>query len=221
MIKRVLTPLLVLLLSGCVTVHQTVLPEPDSQQTELLLDYQVPAAKDGSLYRQGHVLSLFQDRRAYRVGDILTVVLDERTFSSKQAGTRLGKDSAVGASGDFSIGGNTGSGTFGIGANRDFNGNGSSTQQNKLEGSITVSVYKVLPSGVLLIKGEKWLRLNQGDEFIKLQGIVRVEDIDGGNRLSSQRIAEARITYSGKGDIANSNKQSWLSSFFNDPIFPI
>ncbi|MBO0181231.1 flagellar basal body L-ring protein FlgH, partial [Vibrio parahaemolyticus] len=77
------------------------------------------------------------------------------------------------------------------------------------------TVYQVLPNGVLRVRGEKWLKLNQGDEFIRLTGIVSASDISPDNTLSSQRIADARITYAGRGSFADTNTAGWLTQFFN------
>lgn len=77
-----------------------------------------------------------------------------------------------------------------------------------------------MANGILRIKGEKWLRLNQGDEYIRLRGLVRVDDIDESNRVSSQRIANAQITYAGRGSLAEANQPGWLSRFFQSPLFP-
>ena len=103
---------------------------------------------------------------------------------------------------------------------RDFNGSGQSSQNNSLTGSITVSVYEVLPNGVLKVRGEKWLELNQGEEYIRLRGLVRPDDINKNNQVSSQKIADARITYAGKGAIADSNAAGWLVQFFDSPWMP-
>ena len=103
----------------------------------------------------------------------------------------------------------------------DFKGGATASQQNTLSGAITVTVAEVLPNGVLRIRGEKWIRLNQGDEYVRLGGMVRVEDIDQANRLSSQRIADARITYAGRGALADSNQAGWLGRFFNSSLFPL
>ena len=78
-----------------------------------------------------------------------------------------------------------------------------------------------MPNGVLRVRGEKWLKLNQGDEYIRLSGLARVDDIDGSNRISSQRLGDARITYSGRGTLADANEAGWLSRFFNSSWFPI
>ena len=108
-----------------------------------------------------------------------------------------------------------------VSADRDFDGGATSSQQNTLAGAITVTVAEVMPNGVLGIRGEKWIRLNQGDEYIRLGGMVRVEDIDQSNRISSQRIADARITYAGRGALADSNQMGWLSRFFSSAFAPL
>ncbi|CAH1552048.1 flagellar basal body L-ring protein FlgH [Vibrio owensii] len=211
----------VVLLVGCAGRQEFVPPEPNTEEyAPPVLDYTLPEAKSGSLYRHQYTMTLFQDRRAYRVGDVLTVQLSEETESSKKAGTQFGKSSTV----DFATP-TIGTKTIdelgvSIDGSRNFDGSASSSQGNKLQGAITVTVHEVLPNGVLRISGEKWLRLNQGDEFIRLTGIVRVDDINRSNQVSSQRIADARITYAGRGALADSNAAGWLTQFFNSPWVP-
>ncbi|MFN1513856.1 flagellar basal body L-ring protein FlgH [Vibrio owensii] len=211
----------VVLLVGCAGRQEFIPPEPNTEKyAPPVLDYTLPEAKSGSLYRHQYTMTLFQDRRAYRVGDVLTVQLSEETESSKKAGTQFGKSSTV----DFATP-TIGTKTIdelgvSIDGSRNFDGSASSSQGNKLQGAITVTVHEVLPNGVLRISGEKWLRLNQGDEFIRLTGIVRVDDINRSNQVSSQRIADARITYAGRGALADSNAAGWLTQFFNSPWVP-
>lgn len=197
----------VVLLVGCAGRDEFIPPEPNTDEyAPPVLDYTLPEAKSGSLYRHQYTMTLFQDRRAYRVGDVLTVQLSEETSSSKKAGTQFGKSSTV----DFAAP-TIGTKTIdelgvSIDGSRNFDGSASSSQGNKLQGAITVTVHEVLPNGVLRISGEKWLRLNQGDEFIRLTGIVRVDDINRSNQVSSQRIADARITYAGRGALATATQ---------------
>ncbi|CAM3118686.1 MULTISPECIES: flagellar basal body L-ring protein FlgH [Vibrio] len=214
-------PLVVILLAGCAGRQEFTPPEPDEEKyAPPKLDYSLPAAQNGSLYRHQYSMTLFQDRRAYRVGDMLTVVLSEETESSKKADTKYGKNSSVGFA-TPSLGGKTiDELAASVDAQRGFDGSASSSQGNKLEGAITVTVHEVLPNGVLRISGEKWIRLNQGDEFIRLTGIVRVDDVSRNNQVSSARIGDARITYSGRGTLADSNAAGWLSQFFNSPWMP-
>ena len=107
-----------------------------------------------------------------------------------------------------------------IAGDRTFDGKSDSSQSNKLEGSITVTVAERLPNGNLLVRGEKRITINQGQEFVRLQGIVRPVDIGPANTVPSTKIADATITYTGKGALADSNRQGWLSRFFNSPWFP-
>lgn len=124
----------------------------------------------GGVFETGYNWSLTADRRAYRVGDILTVILEESTQSSKQAKTNFGKSNTVDIGAPTIFGHTKDKLSGSIDANRDFDGSTTSQQQNSLRGEITVSVHAVQPNGILEIRGEKWLTLNQGDEYIRLSG---------------------------------------------------
>jgi flagellar L-ring protein precursor FlgH len=210
-----------LILAGC--SGESLFVKKDDEAFAPPDDYAQPnmVISGGGLYQTGYNWSLMADRRAYRVGDILTVQLDESTQSSKQAKTNFGKknDATIGIPEVFgqSIDKLKGSAS----ANRNFNGGAISQQQNMLRGSITVAVHQVLPNGVLVIRGEKWLTLNQGDEYIRVTGLVRAEDVQRDNTVSSQRIANARISYSGRGALSDANSAGWLMRLFNNPVFPI
>lgn len=207
-------------LSACTSVSDIVDQQPPEDETPT--EYpEFTRDPDGGLFNANYGMALFQDRRAFRVGDILTIVLDEQTRSSKKAGTSFGKESNVGVTPPLVLGQTYPDLESRLGAERDFNGSSSSSQQNSLSGSITVMVREILPNGVLRVRGEKWLKLNQGNEFIRLSGLVRVDDIDGTNRVSSQRLGDARIAYSGRGTLADANEAGWLSRFFNSSWFPI
>ena len=209
------------LLGGCASFNE-MLPEEDSSEFEPLeLDYSLPPTSGGGLFRSGYGGSLVSDNRAVRVGDILTVVLDESTQSSKSAGTSFGKEASFGVGIPTVLGKRYPDIESSAGAERDFNGSAKSSQQNTLRGAIAVTVHRVLPNGTLLIKGEKTLRLNQGDEFIRLAGLVRVDDINRYNQVSSQSVANAKISYAGRGVLNDSNSAGWLTRFFTSPLFPL
>lgn len=82
-------------------------------------------------------------------------------------------------------------------------------------------VLRVLPNGNLMIRGEKWLTLNKGDEYIRLTGIIRPQDITSSNTITSHKVANARIQYSGTGTFAEVNEQGFLSKFFNSSWWPL
>jgi flagellar L-ring protein precursor FlgH len=76
-------------------------------------------------------------------------------------------------------------------------------------------VAEVYPNGTMLVRGEKTIRLNRGDEFVRVAGIVRQSDVTADNRIPSTRVADASITYTGKGEIARASRQGWLQRFFS------
>ena len=212
-----------LFVSGCVTpvpTRQEPLYKPVWPQME-------PAkpASPGSLYAVNHSLALFGDRRADSIGDVVTIVLEERTRSSKSAETSLKKGttneilnpkilgSLVQGTGDTDMFNSLESGT-------EFSGEGESDQSNSLSGTLTAVVANVLPNGLLLVQGEKWFQLNRGEEYVRVSGLVRPEDINGDNTVSSQRLADARIAYSGTGEMAQANEAGWLTRFFLGTVYP-
>ena len=219
--KQLVISLLALFLSGCES--PALLVKKDDAAYAPPEDIVVPETqvRGGGLYNGNYNWSLTQDRRAYRVGDILTVKLDESTQASKQARTNFGKKNDVSLGIPEAFGHSIDKLSGSIDGNRNFNGNATSQQQNSLRGAITVAVYKVLPNGVLAIRGEKCLTLNQGDEYMRVTGLVRAEDIERDNSGSSQRIANARISYAGRGALSDANAAGWLTRFFNHPLFPI
>jgi flagellar L-ring protein precursor FlgH len=213
--------LLALLTSACTVRSEFVPPSPDAAAfAPPVLDYSRPETREGSLFRDNQSFSLFTDIRAYQVGDILMVYLDEETSSEKDANTNFDKASNAEISAPMFGSGPLDNYSASIAGERDFNGSASSSQGNKLSGTITVTVYKVLPNGVLRIRGEKWITLNQGDEFIRLTGNVRVEDVNTDNSIASRRIADARITYAGTGALADSNASGWLMQLLTSPWIP-
>jgi flagellar L-ring protein precursor FlgH len=102
----------------------------------------------------------------------------------------------------------------------EFKGEAEADLSNRLQGDISVTVVDVFPNGTLSIRGEKWITLNRGDEYIRISGLVRPDDVTPENTVLSTKIAHAQITYSGEGDIANSQRMGWLGNFFNSPIWP-
>lgn len=182
-------------------------------------------ATSGAIYQDELDLRLFEDLRAHRVGDILTVTLSESTSAVKQSSTTAGKSSSADIASPTILGQNvTRNGveilSGEISGSSQFNGEGNSSQSNSLNGDITVTVIQRLANGNLVIRGEKWVTLNQGDEFIRLSGIIRPYDISPENSISSSRVADARITYSSKGVLAAANKMGLLQRFIQSKWFP-
>lgn len=179
---------------------------------------QVRKGQSGGVFVTETPWSLTSDSRV-RVGDVLTVMLEETTQASKKADTKFGKNDSVAVQPTI-IAGRTLKTDVGIGAKSDFAGSATSTQQNALQGAITVIVYEVMPNGLLRVQGDKSLYLNQGEEIIHVSGYVRATDIDTDNRISSQRIANARISYAGQGTLADTNAPGLFMRFFASALSP-
>lgn len=175
----------------------------------------------GSIYQVSRNYNFYGDTVALNVGDVLTVTLQESTRASKNADTRIIKDNEIKLPEPNILG----KSNFGIGTSlnneRDFKTRADADQSNSLAGSITVSVTEVLPNGVLRIRGEKWLSLTNGEEYIRLTGLVRPRDIQPDNSVASNRIADARIAYGGTGDFDQANQMGWLARFFNSEWWPL
>ena len=225
--KNILVCLSTLLLSvGCMsTGNRTVLqddpyyspmvPEPTTEQL----------VQTGSLFDAYTSNDLYSDKKAVRVGDIITVMLNESTQASKSAKTETDKATEIGLEPIVGLGGNNiniGSESIQLGLTSDasYSGDAKSNQSNSLSGNISVNVMRVLPNGNLMIRGEKWLTLNTGEEFIRLEGIIRASDVAADNTVESNRIANARIQYSGKGEMQDAQTSGWLSQFFMSALFP-
>lgn len=213
----------VALLAGCAS-QPPIKPDP---QFEPAMPPEVsennPVQSNGAIFQSGQVDNMFADSRPYRVGDILTVVMEESMQASKSAQTSTGKSQETGIT-PPNVLGLSGPAIERLNAEisgeRDFSGDGESSQENTLNGQITVTVARVLSNGNLVIRGQKWIGINQGSEFIKLAGVVRPQDIASDNTVMSTRVANAQIAYGGEGVINESNNMGWLARFFNSPIFP-
>jgi flagellar L-ring protein precursor FlgH len=216
------TGLVIVMLAGLAACASQPTPS-ESFAPARPLQAAMPAATGGAIYRPGADLRLFEDLKAGRVGDVLTVHLVEQTAATTSANTSTSRSTSASVTNPTILGRTP---TFNglplfdgsLGGDSEFDGSGSSSQSNSLLGDITVSVVERYPNGNLLIRGEKWLNLNQGKEFIQLSGIIRPYDIAPDNSVVSTRIADAQIRYSGKGVLAEANRKGLLARFF-DSVF--
>jgi len=218
---RLLALLVAAALAGCGTGLVKNAPLPPAAEGAAYRASQVaPPAVNGAIYQPAQALAYFEDARGHRVGDVITIRLQEAFNASKTASTQTQKDNSTTLSAPSFAGKLPLNGDTTLAAKRAFTGNGTATQQNALTGSITAVVTEVLPNGNLLISGERALQLNQGEEFVRIQGVVRVVDVQADNSVTSDRIADARISYSGQGAIDQANRQGWLARFFSSPLSP-
>jgi flagellar L-ring protein FlgH len=210
-------------LGGCSLLPK---PKPEKPDPPTVRALPPPAPRtDGAIYQAGQEMALFADLKARRVGDVLTIVLNEATAASKNAETKTSKTSSVADTGPTIFGKSIM--TKGVpildttlSGSHAFDGAGSATQGNSFTGALTVTVINVETNGNLVVEGDKTLKLNQGDEHIHISGIVRPSDVSTANTVTSDKIADAHISYSGKGVIANANRMGWLTRFFNSVLSP-
>lgn len=188
-------------------------------------DLRPPVQNTGSIYQSGYDMRLFEDNKAARVGDILTIRLQESTQAKKADDLTTKKDNNIAVSAPsimgFALSALTGNDAkTELAAKRGFTGQGKADQSNSLQGNISVTVIEVLPNGNLKVRGEKRVTLNQGDEYIRLAGIVRPVDIAPDNTLTSDKVADATIMYTGEGAMADASKMGWASRAIFSPWFP-
>ncbi|HEX6999701.1 MAG TPA: flagellar basal body L-ring protein FlgH [Gammaproteobacteria bacterium] len=187
----------------------------------------VPVAPEdnaGAIFQPELAQNLFADYKARRVGDVLTVLLVERTEAQKSTNASISKDTDIDLPAPTIAGrGPTHEGVplaIRGSASRSFEGQGDAAQSNMLEGSIAVTVAQVLPNGNLVVQGEKWVRINRGEEYLRLRGIVRPVDVRADNTVLSTQIADAELAYGGTGAVAAGSAPGWLARFFNSPWWP-
>jgi len=218
-----LVSVIALATTGC-TVARDAKPGDPSYAPVSAPAMLAPPPSDGAIYRNGSGMSLFEDKRARRIGDVITITLAESTTSSKKADTAIKKDDKIDIDAGIVLGAQPKLGglnmSTSVNPQRDFSGAASADQSNKLTGTISVMVSDVLPNGLLEVRGEKWMTLNRGEEFIRIRGYVRPEDVLPDNTISSTKVADVRIAYSGSGELAQSNRQGWLSRFFSSEFWP-
>ena len=179
---------------------------------------------EGSIYDPDAETSLVADFRAKRVGDVLTIKIEENLKGAKDVKTKLGKNSEVnvGLTGllgwefnervaprypDQEVSASNAIG--GMGTNK-FDGQGQTSRDTSLSGTISARVIKQLPGGNLLIRASREISINSETQYMILTGIVRRADIGPGNEVSSTRIADARISYTGGGDLSEMQHPGWL-----------
>jgi flagellar L-ring protein FlgH len=209
-------------LGGCATVQKK--PPKEDDQLSWALQPEPPAS-NGAIYQVGRDVALFENPVARHIGDTVTIVLSESTAAKKSATTNTAKSTNQTLPGISVLGkAVTIKGNPVLSASIDdsskFAGEGDSAQSNSLTGYITCTVTRVLPNGNLYIRGEKWIGINEGSEYVRLSGVIRPIDIAPDDSVPSLKVGAANISYGGKGALADANKQGWLSRFFNSPWTP-
>ncbi|MBU3948930.1 MAG: flagellar basal body L-ring protein FlgH [Proteobacteria bacterium] len=195
--------------------------------------YQPPEKSEGSLWSESEGSFLFPDRRARRVGDLVIVRIVEDPEAKLNASTNASRSSGVDASKLEFLGfmkalaeknsrlaqdpGKDDLMLASLGTK--FDGKGSSDRDGHIKAYVSAVVLKVFPNGNMFINGRREIKVNNETEYITLSGIVRAEDISTANEVSSAYVAEAKISYSGKGPVADKQRPGWLMGVI-DYVWP-
>ncbi len=183
-----------------------------------------------SLWRSG-ARAFFDDQRAKEVGDILTVdvnITDKAKIDNSTSRSRTGEENV----GSNSLVAGVASQVASIipfnvdptkllntNSNSTFSGTGNVDRQEELEVSIAAIVTQILPNGNMVVEGRQEIRVNNEVRELKVAGIVRPEDISATNTVSSTQMAEARISYGGRGQITDAQQPRYGQQFL-DIILP-
>jgi flagellar L-ring protein precursor FlgH len=180
----------------------------------LLIAFAAPAQAD-DLYRGSNWASMSGDRKASQPGDILTVVIFQAAEATNSAQNSSRKKTDAGGSLSTTLGSGSVDETLSLEFGGGFTGRGEVRRSERLVTRISLTVREVLPNGDLLVEGEQWMRINGETSRIGLQGRVRPADINGDNAVLSSRIADARISYDGRGFVTRSAKPGIINRIFS------
>ncbi len=185
-----------------------------------------------SLWQPG-ARSFFKDQRATRVGDILTVVikisdkadLNNQTQNSRNNSENVGKPTLYGFEesilgilpGDQDADMTTP--LLGFGSTSQVNGSGKIGRKESIESKVAATITQVLPNGNLVLRGVQQIRVNHELREMLIEGVIRPEDIASDNTIQSEQIAEARISYGGRGIISDAQQPRYGQQLF-DVISP-
>ncbi|MCX7822990.1 MAG: flagellar basal body L-ring protein FlgH [Syntrophobacterales bacterium] len=171
--------------------------------------------------------SLYRDIKAKTVGDIVTITVSESSDASGEATTEVNRSHNWGGklsasnpavAGKNLLGGST-SMDYGAEFGRGLKGSGKTTRTNTVKAYMTATVVEVLPNGNLVIRGSRWVKVNDELHQIVLEGVIRPTDITRNNTVMSQNIADAKIFIVGKGPVSRQQRPGWLGQII-DLLFP-
>lgn len=201
-------------MAGCASTPSTGVHQPMTMRPAVSAE---KIAANGSIFQANAARPLFEDHKARYIGDTMTVNIVENTaatLKSSSNASSVGNTSAsVGAISGLPNLGLPGLGVTGSHTNT-FSGKGDAAATNVITGTITVTVIETLGNGNLLVSGEKQVAIGQGQEFIRLSGVVNPYTISSANTVNSTQIADARVEYKSSGYISESQMMGWLARFF-------
>ena len=207
-----------LLMAACTTVPPTNIHQPMTARPQHRTDaLAANLAATGSIYQAGSSRTLFEDRRARYVGDTITVTITENTSAATKSNNNVSRTGSISSSAGPFVGSPANwfrPAELSASSSNVAAGKGDAAANNVFTGTITVTVIEVLPNGNLVVSGEKQVAIGQGQEYIRLSGIVNPYFVNAANTIPSSQIADARIEYKESGAISEAQVMGWLARFF-------
>jgi len=211
------------LFSGCAPVHETSTAMPDlGAPPPKKID---PAGNPGSLFQPSQADYLFADNRATRVGDIVLVNIVEMSEAISESETTADRSSSL----DFGVNSFFGQNQFmGLpgeigdtplvkaGSTNEFEGEGETSLQTQVTATVAARVVRVLPNGLMQVRGVREVRVNGENQIIAVSGLIRARDIGPENAITSNQLADAKIEYYGQGILADTQRPGWMTRVLNN-----
>ena len=157
--------------------------------------------------------SMYQDRSSFEEGDIITINIEESASALQSASTDTSQSSGMEVETRMGILNFLAS--LLVGYSEDDSADGRTGREGNFEANITTQVVEVLENGNLRVEGTKNLTINEEDQEIGLNGIVRPEDISLENEISSRKVADATIEFKGEGVVGDKQRPGLFSRLFN------
>ncbi|MDR1577979.1 MAG: flagellar basal body L-ring protein FlgH [Deltaproteobacteria bacterium] len=193
--------------------------------------YAPPAIKtEGSLFNEDSRPDFFSDMKAQRVGDIITINIVETSRATKQANTSTSRSNKVSSTvnslfgleqpgvlptpGGFNL-----LGGMDVSSSNAFSGTGTTSRNENITAKISARIIQVLPNRNLVVRGSQEIMVNNERQYITVQGVIRSADVATDNSVLSTYLADARIEYTGQGDLTDRQREGWLSRFVSN-IWP-
>ncbi len=224
MLQRSIIFIFIILLAGCATLKkdEVKIETPTPGEKALSKIAGPPEHTEGSLWADTTSRPFyFLDLRASHIGDIVTVKVMENAKGTKESGTKTARKSSLklkSEAGSLFGQGPTGLANLGLEAGTEYDnksdGTGSTSRSGTFIADVPSVITAVLPNGNLVVEGIREVRINSEKEIISLKGIIRPEDIDMGNTIPSNKVADATIEYIGKGVLNDKNQPGWFSGWF-------
>jgi len=211
------------LLSACAKPPRAL--DTTAEVSDIIYKKPAPRVAEGAIWPGDNFNNIFfSEIKAREVGDIITVVIEEDATSTQSATTDTAKDTEIdfqtntffGLDTNFGMNNFLGSADpFNPGVNattsRSNQGTGTTSRQGRLEGTLSVMVTEVYPNGNMAIAGSRVVTVNNEQQIMNLKGVVRPIDVNFDNTVSSRFIANANISYTGDGIVADEQRVGWLT----------